>query len=57
VQFNWPSDHTGWRLMMKTNDLGAPGGWLTVANSASTNQMSMPVDPRQTNIFFRLIYP
>ncbi|HZL77255.1 MAG TPA: glycosyl hydrolase [Candidatus Limnocylindrales bacterium] len=56
LQFDWPADHTGWRLQMNT-DLTAPGGWTTVSNSASTNQMWLPFDVTQSNIFFRLIFP
>jgi hypothetical protein len=57
LQFNWPSDHTGWRLLMKTTDLGTAGGWTTVLNSASTNQMWLPFDGPQSNVFYRLVYP
>jgi hypothetical protein len=57
VQFNWPADHTGWRLMMNTNSLANPGAWVAVPGSAATNQMFISIDPTQTNVFFRLIYP
>jgi len=57
LQFNWPADHTGWQLLMKTTDLSAPGGWTTVSNSASTNQIGVLFDPTQSNVFFRLVYP
>ena len=56
LQFNWPADHTGWRLQMNT-DLSAPGGWVTISNSAATNQIRLPFDPAQTNVFFRLVFP
>jgi hypothetical protein len=57
LQFNWPSDHTGWRLMMNTISLGNPGAWVAVPNSAATNQIWLPFDLTQSNVFFRLIYP
>jgi len=57
LQFNWPADHTGWRLMMNTNNLANPGGWFTVPNSMATNQLWLPFDPTQNNAFFRLVYP
>ena len=57
LQFTWPADHTGWRLMMNTNDLANSNAWVTVSNSASTNQMWIPFDPAQNNVFFQLIYP
>jgi len=57
LQFNWPVDHTGWRLMMNTNGLANPGAWFALPNSASTNQMWVPFNSTQNNVFFQLIYP
>ncbi len=57
LQFNWPSDHIGWRLMMNTNSLANSNAWVTVPNSASTNQMWIPIDSTQSSVFFQLIYP
>jgi hypothetical protein len=57
IQFNWPADHTGWRLMMNTNSLANPGAWFAVPGSSSTNQMFIAIDPTQPNVFFRLVYP
>jgi len=57
IQFNWPADHTGWRLMMNTNGLGNCNAWFTVANSAATNQIWLPIDPAQNTVFFQLTYP
>jgi hypothetical protein len=57
LQFNWPSDHIGWRLMMNVNNLADPTAWMTVPNSAATNQMWFPFDPTQTNVFFRMVFP
>jgi hypothetical protein len=57
VQFSWPSDHTGWRLMMNTNDLGNSAAWQPVLNSSATNQIWLPLDATQPNVFFRLVYP
>ncbi len=57
LQLNWPSDHTGWRLMMNTNDLSNTNAWNPVSNSATTNQIWLPFDPAQGSVFFQLIYP
>jgi hypothetical protein len=57
LQFNWPSDHTGWRLMMNTNDLGNSAAWQPVPNSSATNQIWLPLDSTQPDVFFRLVYP
>jgi hypothetical protein len=57
IQFNWPSDHTGWRLVMNTNGLASSGAWVTVPESAATNQVWLPINPSQSNVFFQLVYP
>jgi hypothetical protein len=57
LEFNWPADHTGWRLMMNTNGLANVGAWFAVPNSICTNQLWLPFDPTQNNVFFRLVYP
>ena len=57
IQFNWDADHTGWRLMMNTNDLSDPNAWFPIPDSANTNQLGLPIDTTQAEVFFRLIYP
>jgi hypothetical protein len=57
IQFNWAADHTGWRLMMNTNDLTATNAWFPVLDSANTNQLGLPIDATQAEVFFRLVYP
>lgn len=56
---SWPSDHTGWRVQMQTNNLatGLGTNWLAVASTAATNQMTMPVSTGNGSLFFRLVYP
>ena len=60
--FNWPSDHTGWRLLMQTNNQANglspnPGDWGTVPGSAITNQMVAPLNPTEPAEFYQLVYP
>jgi hypothetical protein len=59
MQFTWPQDHTGWSLQMQTNSLAAGLGtnWVTVPNSKTTNQMTLPMDLTSGCVFFRLVYP
>jgi hypothetical protein len=62
IQVNWPADHTGWRLMVQTNNLASgisldTNDWMTVAGSQGTNQISLPVNATNPAEFYRLIYP
>jgi hypothetical protein len=59
LMINWPTDHTGWRLLCQTNDLNVRIGtnWFDVAGSTATNRMSFPINPGNGSIFYRLAYP
>jgi len=62
LKLSWPLDHTGWRLLVQTNHLAAgvsenTNDWGTVAGSATTNQVSIPIISTNRNEFYRLVYP
>ena len=59
---SWPADHIGWRLLVQTNNLAAGVStnvtdWGTVAGSATTNEVAIPIDATKPAEFYRLIYP
>jgi fibronectin-binding autotransporter adhesin len=56
---SWPIDHIGWRLQAQTNSLsvGLSTDWVTVANSVTTNRMTVTIDPNVGCVFYRLVYP
>ena len=53
----WPSDHTGWSLQAQTNNLntGLGTNWVTLGYE-STNAVSLPIDPANPSVFFRLFF-
>lgn len=59
LTLSWPADHTGWRLETQTNTLASGLGtnWVTVVNSASTNQITLPMVATNGSVFYRLTYP
>jgi hypothetical protein len=59
LQLSWPADHTGWQLQAQTNSLavGLGTNWVSVAGSAQTNQMTMPMSATNGAVFFRLVGP
>jgi len=58
LTLSWPSDHTGWRLQAQTNDAtqGLGTNWVDVVGATATNQMTLPVDPANAGVFYRLFY-
>jgi fibronectin type 3 domain-containing protein len=59
MQFNWPTDHLGWKLQAQTNSpaLGLGTNWFTVLGSGATNAIPQTINPTNGNVFFRLVYP
>ena len=57
--FNWPADHTGWRLQVQTNSLanGLRTNWAAVPASSATNQVTVKIVATNPVVIFRLIYP
>jgi len=59
IQFGWPSTNTGWQLQVQTNDVtqGLGTNWWDVANSITTNQITIHINPASGSVFYRMIYP
>jgi hypothetical protein len=59
LDISWPDDHMGWRLEGQTNsvNVGLSDNWVTVAGSAATNRVIVPVNPANGTVFYRLVYP
>ncbi|HEY4414306.1 MAG TPA: autotransporter-associated beta strand repeat-containing protein, partial [Verrucomicrobiae bacterium] len=58
LNLSWPPDHTGWRLQVQTNSLttGLGTNWVDVPGSAATNAISIPVNPTNGAVFYRMAY-
>jgi hypothetical protein len=57
LTFSWPADHLGWGLQSNSVSLLAPGSWFAVPGSSAMNQITVPIDPARTNVFYRIVYP
>ena len=59
LNFSWPAGYVGWRLQAQTNSLNAGLGtnWAEVMGASLTNNVTLPADPTQGSVFYRLIYP
>jgi|GEM_PF-2360980 len=54
LTLSWPADHLGWTLQSQTNTL--TGTWYPVSGSTATNSMTVPVNPANPAVFYRLKY-
>jgi len=62
LNFSWPTNYRGCRLLMQTNNLANGvstnlNDWSAVDNSQQTNQVVLPIYPTLPMDFFRLVYP
>ncbi|HEV2692857.1 MAG TPA: hypothetical protein VG347_08160 [Verrucomicrobiae bacterium] len=59
LNLSWPADHIGWQLQAQTNSrtVGLWTNWVTIAGFNTTNQVTLPIDPANGNVFYRLTYP
>ena len=62
LQLSWPADHTGWRLLVQTNNLAKgissnTNDWMTVPGSTGINSTNITMNPTLPTEFYRLVYP
>jgi hypothetical protein len=55
LNITWPNDHKGWRLQSQTNTLTS--AWFDVPGSTTNTAASIPIDPTQKAVFYRMVYP
>ncbi|HWH68118.1 MAG TPA: LamG domain-containing protein, partial [Candidatus Sulfotelmatobacter sp.] len=56
LDLSWPADHLGWQLQVQTNSnlIGLGTNWTTLPTSVSTNRLSLPINPANGSVFYRL---
>jgi hypothetical protein len=59
LTLSWPADHIGWRLQAQTNGpgVGLNTNWSDVANSTTTNQVTIIINPADGGVFYRMVSP
>ena len=58
LTLSWPAGQTGYTLQMQSNPLtvGISTNWVNVAGSSSTNSMTVPINPANGSVFYRLVF-
>ena len=58
LSLSWPTN-LGWILQAQSNGpiVGIGTNWVNVANSTSTNQVTIPVSTTNGSVFYRLVHP
>jgi len=56
LNLGWPTN-AGWTLLTNSVALTATSQWFPYPNSANLTNVSIPMDPTKTNVFFKMQYP
>jgi autotransporter-associated beta strand protein len=59
ITLSWPASNLGSRLQAQTNSInvGLSTNWVDVTGSTTNTQMVFPVNPANSTVFYRLVYP
>jgi autotransporter-associated beta strand protein len=57
LNLSWPADHLGWTLQTNSLSLANTNFWFPYPGSSALTNVAIPMNPSQTNVFFRLVYP
>lgn len=59
LSLSWPPDRLGWRLQVQTNTLSSGLGtnWVTVPNSTTVTNVTIPISTANGTVFYRTVYP
>ena len=62
LTLSWPADHTGWNLLVQTNNLvtgisSNTNDWTVVPGSAAINTTNITMDATKPTEFYRLAHP
>lgn len=59
LNLSWPTNNLGWRLEVQTNSAGTGLGtnWFTWPNSTNVTSLSIPINPANSSVFLRMVYP
>ncbi len=56
LTLSWPASYVGWDLQSNSVSVADATMWFTVPDSSATNQVMLPVDAAEANVFYRLRY-
>ena len=59
MKLEWPLSYTGWALQGQTNaaGVGLTTNWHYVPGSDQVNTVTIPIDPANGTVFFRMFLP
>jgi len=57
LTLSWPPNYLGWTVQSNIVSLVATNNWFPIANSGSTTQLVITVNPARSNVFYRMRLP
>lgn len=57
LDLSWPPNQLGMTLQTNSVSVADSASWFALPGSTTVTNVSLTIDPSQTNVFFRLVYP
>jgi autotransporter-associated beta strand protein len=57
LTLTWPGDHLGWIAQSNGVALANSNFWFDILGSQTATNLVIPINPQNTNVFYRLRYP
>lgn len=57
LELTWPGSHLGWIAQSNSVSVADASAWFDITGSQTVTNLSLPINPGLTNVFFRLRYP
>jgi len=57
LNLSWPADHLGWTLQTNSLGLAITNGWFPYPDSTNLTSVIIPINPKQPEVFYRLMHP
>ena len=57
LHLSWPTDHLGWLAQSNSVNLAVPADWHDVPNSQNATSLTVPMNPVDRQVFYRLRHP
>lgn len=57
LTLTWPGDHLGWIAQSNAVAMASSNFWFDILDSQSVTNLVLPVNPGNSNVFYRLRYP
>jgi autotransporter-associated beta strand protein len=57
LQLSWPANYLGWLVQSNAVDVTTPAAWQDIPGSDAATSLTIPINPAQPQVYYRVRYP